>query len=279
MGWQNRIASGEMMIDTLPFDKFLPKVLGRIPSRSNTKAIFFLDQTGWAYATLNHCNQILKHLPKAEIIWNISIESLAMFANENEAFRKAVRRFGVDLDDAISSSPSYNHYSDWRKHWRHQNSSLHEGFPGLKMLEFDNANWNQSTLYRFDEDANEATHEALLDQLPSRIKQIGIDPTVRALLNGVANDTPADRSRLYGVMADLKADKQLLIEGPNGEKRQKGPQSQDDRLIIPKQTTLFVGSKWRKKRIWKTVYFTSTTLANRFSPSFDKVFYVTPPAL
>ena len=291
MGWQNRIASGEMMIDTLPFDKFLPKVLGRIPSRSNTKAIFFLDQTGWAYATLNHCNQILKHLPKAEIIWNISIESLAMFANENEAFRKAVRRFGVDLDDAISSSPSYNHYSDWRKalvavflqkiresclakyvspfmvqhegwgywllhlsnhseannvmkvtHWRHQNSSLHEGFPGLKMLEFDNANWNQSTLYRFDEDANKATHEALLEQLPSRIKQIGREPTVRALLNGVANDTPADRSRLYGVMADLKADKQLRIRGPNGEHRQKGPQSQDDRLIIPEQKTLFVGS-------------------------------------
>ena len=275
------------MIDTLPFNKFLPKVLGRIPSRRDTKAIFFLDQTGWAFATLNHCNQILKHLPKAEIIWNISIESLAMFANENDAFRKSVRKFGVNLDDAISSSPNYMHYSDWRKalvsiflkrirenclakyvspfmvqhegwgywllhlsnhseannvmkvtHWRHQNSSLHEGFPGLKMLEFDNANWKQSTLYRFDEDANEATHEALLEQLPERIREVGKRPSVRELLNSVANDTPADRSRLYKVMADLRADKELIIRGPNGEQRQKGPQTQEDRLIVPSQMTL-----------------------------------------
>ena len=281
-GFESKYTSGEVAIDRAPFDKYLPKLLQRIPTNQKTKAIFFLDQTGWNHATLNHCNSILEHLPKAEIIWNISIESLAMFANDNSDFRSAISRFGVDLGDAFTSLPSFSHYSNWRKalvatflqqirqrcraryvspfmiqhegwgfwllhlsnhhqandvmkktHWSHQNSSLHEGFPGLRMLEFDRDNWNQSLICRFDEDARNATHRALVNELGPRIRELGDMPTVATLMASIANETPADRKKVYEALAELQANGEFSIVGPKNENRRATPQTLEDRLVVP----------------------------------------------
>ncbi|TWU46501.1 three-Cys-motif partner protein TcmP [Rubripirellula reticaptiva] len=275
------LGTGDIQVDRMAFDEYLPRLLQRIPSHEKTKAIFFLDQCGWNIATLDHCNAILRHLPKAEIIWNISVESLAMFANDNPDFRKGIKRFGVDLGDAFTNQASFNHFSDWRKalvaifldairkgcvakyvspfmvqhdgwgywllhlsnhpqannvmkatHWLHQNNSLHEGFAGLKMLEFNRNNFNQATMFRFDQAASEATQEALVEQLCPRISEMGGETTVEQLIESVANETPADRSRLYLALDALRSDGELRIRGPKDEKRQKTPQSQNDRLIL-----------------------------------------------
>ncbi|EKK00105.1 hypothetical protein RBSH_04627 [Rhodopirellula baltica SH28] len=275
------VEEGNILIDNKRFEDFLPTVLKRIKSQPRQKAIFFLDQCGWNQATLRDCNRILKHLPKAEIIWNISVESLAMFANDQDAFRVATERFGVDLGDAISARENAIRLSDWRKslvshylqqirsnciakfvspfmvqhsgwgywllhlsnhkeandvmkvtHWRHQNNSLHEGFPGLRMLEFNRGNWNQSSLFRFDAEADQATREALHEELGPRIRSLGEDPTVGQLIDSVANETPADRRRIIESLGDLKAENACRFIGPAGEKRVHIPQSLDDRIVL-----------------------------------------------
>ena len=283
-GFGELMKKSKVTVDQLPFDKFLPLLLEKIPANPKTKAIFFLDQTGWNTATLKHCNTILQHLPKAEIIWNISVESMATYANENTDFRSAVSKFGVDLGDAFTSLPTYSHYSNWRKalvshllfqirgyccaryvspfmvqhdgwgfwllhlsnhheandvmkstHWGHQNSSLHEGFPGLNMLKFDQANFNQATMWRFDEEAEAATQEALVDELMPKIYELGETPTIRELIESIANETPANRKRIYSALTVLHHDDEFSLRGPKGQKRISKPQSLDDRLILPRR--------------------------------------------
>lgn len=287
--YRDKYNSGKVFIDNTAFDQFLPKCLSRIPSRSTTKAIFFLDQCGWNAATIDHCNLILNHLPKAEIIWNISVESMASYATDDERFRKAAHRFGVNLDDAFTDKPNLSHFRDWRKlllmdfltqirakcraeyvspfmiqhdgwgywllhlsnhpqannvmkgmHWKHQNDSLHEGFAGLNMLEFNQQNFNQPSLFRFDTAASQATHEALFTQLMARIHSLGDRITVDTLTKSVANETPADASRLNAVLADLKREGEIRIIGSNGEQRKAGPKRSDDWLVIPPQPKLFL---------------------------------------
>lgn len=288
-GFGNLIRTSNIAIDTMPFDKFLPHLLARIPQNNRTKAIFFLDQTGWNQATLTHCNTILSHLPKAEIIWNISVESLATFANQNSSFHKAVSKFGIELSDAFTSRPSFTHLSDWRKalvamflrkvrkncaaryvspfmiqhdgwgywllhlsnhpeannvmkstHWLHENGSLHEGFPGLKMLEFNKDNWRRTRMWRFDADAGSATHEALVCELGPRIRELGQSPTIRNLMESIANETPADRDRLYESLDTMRGEREISILGPNGEKRRGRPQSVEDRLIVPSRRQMIL---------------------------------------
>ncbi len=289
--YRERLAAGKIAIDRASIDSFLPKCLSRIPSSETTKAIFFLDQCGWNAATLHHCNRILDHLPKAEIIWNVSVESMANYANHDDDFRAAVRRFGVDLGDAFTSRPNFTHFSDWRKfllmnflgkirtscraryvspfmiqhdgwgywllhlsnhpqannvmkgtHWQHQNDSLHEGFAGLRMLEFNRDNYQQPGIFRFDTAANDATHDALFGELMPRIRSLGAEATFNHLIQSVANETPADATRVSKVLADLRAEGELEIRRAKGEKRRSGPQCGDDRLLVPQQTKLFLPS-------------------------------------
>jgi three-Cys-motif partner protein len=283
------LESGDIRVDHMAFDKYLPQLLSRIPPNPKTKALFFLDQCGWNVATLDHCNTILRHLPKAEIIWNISVESLAMFANENADFRTAIRRFGIELGDALSNQASFNHFSDWRKalvaifldkirqgcianyvspfmvqhdgwgywllhlcnhpqannvmkatHWLHQNHSLHEGFAGLRMLEFNRDNFNQATMFRFDQAAGKATHDSLLNELMPRIRSLGDRVTVDELIQSIANETPADAKRVNLVLADLKTEGDLNIVGAQGQQRRGGPMHGQDRIVISKQPKLFL---------------------------------------
>ncbi|TWU39829.1 hypothetical protein Q31b_31440 [Novipirellula aureliae] len=287
--YREDVESGKILVDNLKFDRFLSVVLERIKSRPRQKAIFFLDQCGWNQATLRDCNRILNHLPKAEIIWNISVESLAMFANDKDAFRVATDKFGVDLGDAISARDNAVRLSDWRKslvshylheikqncvakfvspfmvqhsgwgywllhlsnhkeandvmkvtHWRHQNNSLHEGFPGLRMLEFNRENWNQSSIFRFDAEANQATREALFNELGPQIRRLGEAPTVGQLIESVANETPADRQRIIESLGELKAESACRFIGPAGEKRIHVPQTLDDRIVLSEHRPMFL---------------------------------------
>ena len=289
--YRSLIDSGQLFIDNMKFCDFLPRVLKRIPSHRRKKAIFFLDQCGWNQATLRDCNRILQHLPKAEIIWNISVESLAMFANDQPAFRKATESFGVELGDSLSARENSRTLSDWRKalvahylreiksncvakfvspfmvqhsgwgywllhlsnhkeandvmkvtHWAHQNHSLHEGFPGLRMLEFNRENWKQSSFFRFDTDAHDSTLEALMCELGPQISSLGEAPTVGGLIESVANETPADRSRIIQTLGNLHDADEYRFVGPKGEKRKHMPQSLDDRIIrVPMRSVMLPG--------------------------------------
>ena len=124
--------------------------------------------------------------------------------------------------------------------WQHQNNSLHEGFAGLKMLEFHRDNFNQTTMFRFDKAAGDATHEALFTELMPRIRQFGNSVTVDELNHWIANETPADVSRNNSVLADLKAVGEVRIVGSKGQQRQKGPMHGQDRIVVSRQPKLFL---------------------------------------
>ena len=127
-------------------------------------------------------------------------------------------------------------------HWAHQNHSLHEGFPGLRMLEFNRENWKQSSFFRFDTDANDSTLEALMCELGPQISSLGEAPTVGGLIASVANETPADRSRIIQTLGILHDADEYRFVGPKGEKRKHMPQSLDDRIIrVPMRSVMLPG--------------------------------------
>ena len=98
-------------------------------------------------------------------------------------------------------------------------------------------------MFRFDCDADRATHEALIVELGPRIRELGDSPTVEMLIHSVANETPADRKRLYSAIDVLRSEGEYRILGPNGEKRQRGPQTLEDRLIRTTERSQFL-SGW-----------------------------------
>ena len=101
------------------------------------------------------------------------------------------------------------------------------------MLEFDRDNWNQSLICRFDEDARNATHRALVNELGPRIRELGDMPTVATLMASIANETPADRKKVYEALAELQANGEFSIVGPKNENRRATPQTLEDRLVVP----------------------------------------------
>jgi hypothetical protein len=139
----------------------------------------------------------------------------------------------------LSNHPQANNVMK-STHWLHQNHSLHEGFPGLKMLEFNRDNFNQATMFRFDKAAAEATHESLFLELVPEIKRLGGDMTRDDLVRAIANETPADVSRIDSALAELKHEGEVNIRGPKGEARRAGPKHGQDRISLPTQANLFL---------------------------------------
>jgi hypothetical protein len=128
-------------------------------------------------------------------------------------------------------------------HWRIENHFSHYGGAGLSMLGFDPARdfdpAQQS--FGFDSIAKIHTRQALLTQLPDRIRDkwpggIAFDDLFKSL----TNETPATREMIREVATQLCRDGDLVKRGGAGQERRASTAVLDhDTLEQPRQVRLF----------------------------------------
>jgi three-Cys-motif partner protein len=123
-------------------------------------------------------------------------------------------------------------------HWQVGNHFEHYGSEGLLMLGFDPAaepNPNQ-ICFAFDDDAKARTHQALLRQLPERIRA-GWGESVKfgTLFESTCNETPATRDLLARAISDLCVSRELVKEGAGAERRATTLPHDDDLISITRQ--------------------------------------------
>jgi len=130
-------------------------------------------------------------------------------------------------------------------HWELQNHFQHFGSAGLAMLGYDPrcdlASQGQLGLkFDFDQMALDATRNALIDDIPRRLKQFKNGLSFNGFFRGVVNGTPATRSLLLQQASELSRQGELEIRTREGKLRKPGVQIADDDIILrPKQEMLF----------------------------------------
>lgn len=91
---------------------------------------------------------------------------------------------------------------------------VHEGNPGLKMIEFNPRDLKRGS-YMFKEQDEERSAEELMTQLPEIIKD-GPDISAAEFYAKIANETPARREAIYNVLRRLEGRGSISIYGPKG---------------------------------------------------------------
>lgn len=128
-------------------------------------------------------------------------------------------------------------------HWRVQNHFGHFGDAGLSMLGFDPLREvDPSQLgFGFDDFAKTITEQALMKELPARIRAdhpYGV--SFSDLFAELANETPATRNMLRQILTNLCREGELAKCGSGGENRQPTTVVRDDDVIEqPRQIRLF----------------------------------------
>ena len=124
-------------------------------------------------------------------------------------------------------------------HWSIQNHFSHYGGSGLSMLGFDPQREPASgqLSFEFDDLAKQRTNSALLEQLPNRIGSCySSGVPFGNLFAALANETPATKEMLRGVLTTLCRESVLIKRGGDGEQRRgKTPIRDGDVLTLSKQ--------------------------------------------
>lgn len=130
-------------------------------------------------------------------------------------------------------------------HWQENTVSLHHGRPGLQALGFANAaDPRQFELpYSFDDHARRQSRLALLDQIPSQIRDAidaDLAPSLEMLFGNHCNDTPVTKEIFEEVLLELRDEKEVRIEDGSGKEK---PRTQNlawtDRIILTRQPSFF----------------------------------------
>lgn len=130
-------------------------------------------------------------------------------------------------------------------HWDIQTAAAHYGRAGLNMLGFDPRKIPldlEARLpgYRFDELAKAATLEALVEDLPRRLRETGEATSFLELFKSVANETPATQRILRESIRSLHQEGLILVRDESGQtSRRSGIQSPKDVIILPAGRTHF----------------------------------------
>lgn len=106
-------------------------------------------------------------------------------------------------------------------HWQEQNHFMHFGAEGLNILAFDPLRLESSQqTFDFGDFARERTLNALNDDLLRRVHDAhGQGITVAALLESVANETPATASMIRQTLFELDRHRQLDVRSRSGRSR------------------------------------------------------------
>jgi three-Cys-motif partner protein len=130
-------------------------------------------------------------------------------------------------------------------HWERHNHFAHFGGAGSHMLGYDPAQApGEIQAFMFDDDARARTTVALGEDLPREIARHpdGID--FSTFHSAICNGSPADASITKKVLANLARNRIIEIKTPTGSmKRNLESIRPDDRLILPRQTTLILPTK------------------------------------
>ena len=131
-------------------------------------------------------------------------------------------------------------------HWRLNNHFQHHGGAGFHALGFDPSRDLRQDLmnFMFDDDALTRSEAAVLDQLPRMIHAAnqgeGGGLVVENLFAGNCNDTPVTSEILTSQLLLLRDEGELsIISGEGKQKPRAKTIDWDDRLILPRQRTMF----------------------------------------
>ena len=108
------------------FAKHFPAVIKQIKSKGRAhRAIFLLDQYGYADVTLANMRKIFRELPNAEVILTFAVDWLADFVNESEKFESALENLELSHKRDLLVQIRRQHAADWRPSIQHL---LHQHF-------------------------------------------------------------------------------------------------------------------------------------------------------
>jgi three-Cys-motif partner protein len=131
-------------------------------------------------------------------------------------------------------------------HWRINNHFQHHGGAGFHALGFNPSKDLRQDLmqFMFDDDARARSEAAVLDQLPRMIHAANQGDlgglVVEQLFAGNCNDTPVTSDILSSQLRLLRDEGELMIvSGAGKEKPRAKTIAWDDRLILPRQRSMF----------------------------------------
>jgi three-Cys-motif partner protein len=131
-------------------------------------------------------------------------------------------------------------------HWRINNHFQHHGGAGFHALGFNPSKDLRQDLmqFMFDDDARARSEAAVLDQLPRMIHAANQGDlgglVVEQLFAGNCNDTPVTSDILSSQLRLLRDEGELMIvSGAGKEKPRTKTIAWDDRLILPRQRSMF----------------------------------------
>ena len=131
-------------------------------------------------------------------------------------------------------------------HWKENNSFVHYGKSGLKMLGYDPAHDAQLTqqhmlpIFRFDTAALASSREQLLQQLPEQIHNFGEAIVFNDLFSSLTNEMPVTGDIMGNVVSDLAKQGFIEVRDKDGLTiRRAGVQKGTDIIIPSRQKRLF----------------------------------------
>jgi len=136
-------------------------------------------------------------------------------------------------------------------HWKINNRFQHHGGAGFHALGFDpSQDLRQGMLsFMFDDDALRRSEGAVLQQLPGMIHTANRGQAgglvVEELFAGNCNDTPVTSEILTRQLILLREEKELVIVSADGKRKPRAKAiAWDDRLVLPRERTLFTRLGW-----------------------------------
>ena len=131
-------------------------------------------------------------------------------------------------------------------HWRINNHFQHHGGAGFHALGFNPSKDLRQDLmqFMFDDDARARSEAAVLDQLPRMIHAANQGDlgglVVEQLFAGNCNDTPVTSEILSSQLRLLRDEGELMIVSGEGKEKPRAKTiAWDDRLILPRQRSMF----------------------------------------
>lgn len=122
-------------------------------------------------------------------------------------------------------------------HWRTQNHFIHYGDTGLSMLAYDPRRDIELTgqlAFEFDDDARQRAKNALLAELPRRLREHHPDGiSFDALCQELANETPVTQDMLNDYLTSLCIDGEVDKRGALGERRHTQTRIHGDDILFP----------------------------------------------